>query len=69
MKNNQTNISIYSKFVKYFIMAFVVYLALYYIPEIKLDFKENLMISAISSMTFAIFDMISPSINFTSSIS
>ena len=64
MNNNnlQNNISMQEKLVKYLVMGIVVFTSLYYIPEIKLNIQENIMISIISAMTFAIFDMISPTI-------
>jgi hypothetical protein len=53
----------HSKLFKYLIIAFIVFSSIKYIPENKVIMKENLMISAIASITFAILDMISPSIS------
>lgn len=61
----QTNISQIQKSIKYIIAGLIVLLALHYIPETKLDMKEAIMISAISSIIFAILDMLSPSIKIT----
>lgn len=58
----QTNLTKYQKFFKYIVMTLVVYVSLRYIPELPMRTKEIIMISAISSIMFAILDMISPSI-------
>jgi hypothetical protein len=52
----------YHKIFKYLIMALSVFLAVKYIPENKVNMKELLMVSAIASLTFALMDMVSPSI-------
>ena len=59
-KQNRNNL--YHKLFKYLIIAFVVFVSIKYVPENKVSIKENTMISAIASITFAILDMISPSI-------
>jgi hypothetical protein len=61
----QTNISQLQKSIKYIIAGLIVLMSLHYIPESKLDMKEAIMISAISSIIFAILDMLSPSIKIT----
>ena len=61
----QNNISKVQKIVKYILMGLVIYIALIYIPEIPIKKKEVIMISATSSITFAILDMLSPTIKLT----
>jgi hypothetical protein len=58
----QTNITKLQKITKYILMGLIVLVALKYIPDNALKSKEILMISAISSISFAILDMISPAI-------
>jgi hypothetical protein len=53
---------LFHKTFKYLIIAFVLFVSLKYIPENKISVKENTMISAIGSITFALLDMISPSV-------
>ena len=60
MTNNLTQL--YHKIFKYLIIALSVYVAVKYIPEKNVEHKELLMVSSIASLTFAILDMISPSI-------
>lgn len=64
MRNNyiQTKITKIQRIIKYFIIGIVVIIALHYIPDQRLNMKENIMIGALSSMTFAILDMIAPTI-------
>lgn len=50
------------KMLKYIIMFIIIYLAIKYISSTKINNYEMLMISAVSSITFAILDIISPSI-------
>ncbi len=47
---------------KYILMGFIVLVAIRYIPSKTLDSKEILMIAFISSITFGILDMVSPSV-------
>ena len=61
----QNNISKVQKIVKYILMGLIIYVALNYIPEISIKKKEIIMISATSSITFAILDMLSPTIKLT----
>ena len=56
------NKDLYHKLFKYLIIAFAVFASVKYIPENKVLVKENTMISAIASITFALLDIISPSI-------
>lgn len=51
-----------NKIFKYLIMALSIYLSVKYIPENAVQQKELLMIAAIGSITFALIDMVSPSV-------
>jgi len=59
----QTNVSKLQKIVKYILMGLIIVLAIKYIPDNKIKNNEIIMIGAISSITFAILDMISPSVS------
>jgi xanthine/uracil permease len=50
------------KLVKYLLFGLVVAISIRYVSTNKVENKEILMISAISSITFGIVDMVSPSI-------
>jgi hypothetical protein len=50
------------RIIKYIIMGLVVIIATRYIPDILIPTKELIMIGATSSITFAILDMVSPSV-------
>lgn len=63
----QTNISKTQKSIKYIIAGLIVIMALNYIPESKLAIKEIVMIGMISSIIFAILDMVSPCVKITTS--
>jgi hypothetical protein len=65
MQNNINNS--YQKIFKYLIMGLTIYMSAKYIPEHKVNDKELIMLACISSITFAILDMISPSIQAKSS--
>jgi hypothetical protein len=58
----QINISKLRKLTKYILIGLIIVLATKYIPDNKLQTKEIIMISATSSISFAILDMISPSV-------
>ena len=58
----QTNITKLQKITKYILMGLIVVVTLKYIPDSALKNKEIIMIGAISSISFAILDMISPAI-------
>jgi hypothetical protein len=58
----QTNISKIEKFIKYILISLLIYLSLKCICINKLTNKEILIISFISSISYAILDMISPTI-------
>jgi hypothetical protein len=64
----QSNLSQIQKLTKYILMGLIVMIAIKYIPENMLQTKEIIMIGATSSITFAILDMVSPSIKVTSQI-
>jgi hypothetical protein len=61
MKNSLKSLD-QKKIVKYLLFAFVMALSLRYIPSNSISTKEIIMISAISSITFSIIDIISPSV-------
>lgn len=58
----QINSSNCQKAIKYILMALITFIAVRYIPDISLQNKEIIMISVVSSITFVLLDMISPSI-------
>lgn len=59
----QTNISQLQKLTKYILMGLIVIFATKYIPDNNLQIKEISMIGITSAISFAILDMISPSIS------
>lgn len=59
----QTNIPRIQKLTKYILIGLIVILATKYIPDNNLHMKEIIMIGATSSISFAILDMISPTIS------
>jgi hypothetical protein len=58
----QYNQNITIKIIKYIIIALVLSLSLKYIPSYNIDTNDIIIISCISSITYAVIDMISPSI-------
>jgi hypothetical protein len=50
------------KTIKYILIGLIVVLATRYIPQNTVETKELMVIGAIASITFAILDMVSPSI-------
>ena len=64
MNNNliQLNNSYVEKIIKYLIIGLIVVSALKYIPETMLKTNELIIIGSITSITYALFDIISPSI-------
>ena len=58
----QNNISKIEKITKYILMGLIVVFSIRYIPNINLKNEEILMIGAISSITYAILDMVAPTI-------
>ena len=59
---DQTNINKFQRLIKYILMGLVVIAAIKYVPTNCLQDKEILMIGAVSSISFAILDMVSPTI-------
>ena len=62
----QNNISKIEKITKYILMGLIVVFSTRYIPNINLKNEEIMMIGAISSITYAILDMIAPTIQIKS---
>ena len=62
--NNQNTIapSINERIIKYLLFGLVISICVRYLPEKTIYNNEIIMIGAISSITFAIIDMIAPSI-------
>lgn len=58
----QINASNCQKAIKYILMALITFIAVRYIPDLPIQNKEIIMISVVSSITFVLLDMISPSI-------
>ena len=50
------------KIIKYLLFGLIISISVRYIPTNKINNKEILMIGALSSITFGILDMVSPSI-------
>ena len=62
--NNENTIapSINERIIKYLLFGLVISISVRYLPEKTIYNKEILLIGAIGSITFAIIDMIAPSI-------
>ena len=58
----QDNLQKSQKIIKFILIGLIIYLALKYVPDNKIDEKEMIMISAIGTISFALLDMMSPSI-------
>lgn len=52
------------KIIKYLLIGLIISIAIRYIPSLPIENKEILMIGAVGSITYALIDMISPSIKF-----
>lgn len=50
------------KIIKYLLFGLIISISVRYIPTNQINNKEILMIGALSSITFGILDMVSPSI-------
>ena len=50
------------KIIKYLLFGLIISISVRYIPTTQINNKEILMIGALSSITFGILDMVSPSI-------
>ena len=61
----QYNINIFHKIIKYLILALVISISFNYIPNLNINPIDQIMISSIGSITFALLDMLSPSITIT----
>lgn len=58
----QNNIPKFQKIIKYFLMTFIVVISIRYIPETLLPNKDIVIIGVIASISYAIMDMVSPTI-------
>jgi uncharacterized MnhB-related membrane protein len=58
----QQNQNITMKIIKYIIFALIISVSLKYIPSQNIDTNDIVIVSCISSITFASMDMLSPSI-------
>ena len=58
----QSNLCMTQRLIKYILMGLIVIVAMRYIPDNLLQTKEIIMIGITSSISFAILDMISPTI-------
>ena len=56
------NKNIYIKIIKYFIIVLIINLSLNYLPDNNINTYDMIIISCISSISYAIIDMLSPSI-------
>lgn len=64
--NNTTELNTLEKtkrFIKYVLMGFIILVAVRYIPNQPIQTSEIIMIGLISSISFAMLDMVSPSIS------
>ena len=50
------------KIIKYLLFSLIIYISILYIPANKINNTDIITISAISSISYAIIDMISPSV-------
>lgn len=62
MKSNINNIEITKRILKYIIMGAIVGIATRYIPEVPIPNNYIILISMVSSMSYALLDIVSPSI-------
>ncbi len=58
----QKNIPSINKIIKYLLLGFLVVVYIRYIPEFLLSLKETIMIAALTSISYAIMDMVSPTV-------
>lgn len=56
--------NIIQRIIKYLLFGLIVSITTRYVPSIPINYKEIIIIGCISSISFAIIDMISPSIKF-----
>lgn len=60
----QAKIEKSKKIIKYILMGFIVLVSVRYIPKEYIKTKEIVIISFIAAISFAILDMVAPSISF-----
>jgi len=63
MKTDISYINKIKKLLKYILLSFIIFVSLRYIPQNKLNIGETLKISSIGGISFAILDVISPSVS------
>jgi hypothetical protein len=61
-KKKYIYISKVKKLLKYLVLSLVVAVSMKYIPNNKIENKEIIMIASLTSVTFAILDIINPNI-------
>ena len=61
-KSNFNKLEKSKRIIKYILMGFIILVAVRYIPNQPINTKEIVMIGIISSVAFAMLDMVSPSI-------
>jgi hypothetical protein len=61
-KSNLNKLEKIKRIIKYILMGFIILVAVRYIPNQPINTKEIIMIGLISSISFAMLDMVSPSI-------
>lgn len=66
MEKKHVYINKTKKLLKYLVLTLVVSLSLKYIPQNKIEMNEIIMISSITTITFAILDIINPNIKIIS---
>lgn len=59
---NQKNINSVQKIIKYVLIGLIIIVSARYIPDKRLHNKEIIMIGSTSAISYAILDMISPTI-------
>jgi len=68
MPNSKSNANQYDvlekckRMIKYILMGFIILVSVRYIPNQPIETKEIIMIASISSIAFAMLDMVSPSV-------
>jgi len=62
MKTDISYINKIKKLLKYILLSFIIFVSLRYIPQNKLNVTDVLKISSIGAISFAILDIISPSV-------
>ena len=60
-----TNKEMCKRIIKYILMGFIILVSVRYIPTQPIATKEIIMIGLISSIAFAMLDMVSPSVKVT----